>query len=742
MPRIVHTLLRIGLSASIMLALIAHTNGSYSLTFVNQLESFAYDVRLRLTCPGGVDPRIVIVDIDDDSLLQEGQWPWPRRRLAELVDLLFDDYRIRLLAFDMVFPETERDSAWVVLQTLAQGALREDAAFQQEWAVLRTELSGDARFAASLQERPVVLGYSFAMPGEQGQDLRIGQLPPAAAPLAVLASAPNPFVDAAGYSANLPSLQASARGGGFFNSPLIDQDGLIRRLPLLLRHDGQLYENLSLAVLRTLLGGLPLSMVFGVGYHDADGRRVEAVRVGVFDIPVDTQGAVLIPYRGMQGSFPYFSARAILNRQIDPNLLTGAIVLVGTTAAGLLDLRATPVQNIYPGVEIHANLIAGILDQRLKYQPVFARGLETLLLLCLGGLSIALGFTSPLKALLGMLALAAVTFALNLYAWQVLNWVLPAAPALLLLLLYLFQSIYGYFVQARRERRLSYLFGQYVPRELVAEMSRQPGGYALGGESRDMTVLFSDLQDFTTLSETLDPHQLTRLMQFILTPLTQVIHEQHGTVDKYIGDAIMAFWGAPLPDPKHARHAVDAALAMKARLEALTPELRARGWPSLRIRIGVNSGVMNVGNMGSEFRVAYTVLGDAVNLAARLEGAAKQYGVAIVMSETTRAVVTDIAWRELDRVRVKGRIQPVTLFEPLGTADALTETMREELVEHDRALAAYRAGAWEQASARFEALQAQYPEQPLYGIYRERIAVLRADPPATEWDGVFTLTVK
>ncbi|MFO1421372.1 MAG: adenylate/guanylate cyclase domain-containing protein [Candidatus Competibacteraceae bacterium] len=744
MPRLIHNLLRVGLGLGVVLTLILHVNGFHSLALVDQLELFAYDTRLRLTVPGGVDPRIVIVDIDEISLRQEGQWPWSRQRLARLVEILFTDYRIQLLAFDIVFAETERDSAAAVLETLAQGALREDAAFQREWTRLQPALAGDAQFAASLRDRPVVLGYYFTLPGQRGHDLRLGQLPAATAPMADLADAPNPFAVATGYSASLPLLQASAQSGGFFNSPLVDADGRFRRLPLLLSHDDRLYEHFALAAVRTLLGGPPLEFVTGVGYRDVPGgRRVEAVRIGgVFDVPVDAQGAVWVPYRGPRGSFPYLSASAVLHRQADPQRLDGAIVLVGATAAGLSDLRATPVQDIYPGVEVNANLVAGILDQSLKYQPVFVRGLESLLLALLGGVGIGLGFLPPLRALLGTAALAAVTVGLNLYAWQRLNWVIPLAPALVLLaLLYLLQSSYGYFTQTRREQRLARLFGQYVPRELVTEMSRRPGGYGLGGESREMTVLFSDIQDFTTVSEALEPRQLTQLMQFILTPLTQAIHEQRGTVDKYIGDAIMAFWGAPLSDPDHARHAVRAALAMRARLEALAPELAARGWPALRIRIGVNSGVMSVGNMGSEFRMAYTVLGDAVNLAARLESAAKQYGVSLVLSETTRAAVPELACRELDRVRVKGRAQPVTLFEPLGPVDALTDALREELALHEQALIAYRAGDWELATARFEALRVRQPEQSLYTLYLERIAVLRADSPAA-WDGVFTLGQK
>ncbi len=744
MPRLIHNLFRVGLGLGVTLALILRASGFYSPALIDQLELFAYDLRLRLTLPGGVDPRIVIVDIDETSLQQEGQWPWPRQRLAQLVDTLFAHYHIQLLAFDIVFAEAGRDSAAVVLDTLAQGALREDAAFQREWARLRPTLAGDAQFAASLRDRPVVLGYYFTLPGQQGQDLRLGQLPAAVAPVTVLAGAPNPFAAATGYSANLPLLQADSRSGGFFNSPLVDADGRLRRLPLVLSYGDQLYEHFALAAVRTLLGKPPLEFVTGAGYRDTPhGQRVETVRVGgVFAIPIDDQGAVWAPYRGPRGSFPYLSASAVLHRQADPQQLAGAIVLMGATAAGLSDLRATPLQDVYPGVEINANLIAGILDQSFKYPPVFVRGLESLLLALLGGLGIALGFWPPLRALLGTVALAAATVGLNLYAWQRLNWVIPLAPALVLLaLLYLLQSSYGYFAQTRREQRLARLFGQYVPRELVTEMSRRPGGYGLGGESREMTVLFSDIQDFTAVSEALEPRQLTRLMQFILTPLTQAIHEQRGTVDKYIGDAIMAFWGAPLPDPDHARHAVHAALAMRARLEALTPELAAHGWPALRIRIGVNSGLMSVGNMGSEFRMAYTVLGDAVNLAARLESAAKQYKVAIVLSETTRAAVPDLACRELDRVQVKGRAQPVTLFEPLGPVDTLTDALREELALHEQALVAYRAGAWELAAARFQALQTRQPERAFYKLYLERIAMLRAQPPVA-WDGVFALTEK
>ncbi len=276
------------------------------------------------------------------------------------------------------------------------------------------------------------------------------------------------------------------------------------------------------------------------------GSKRSGSAFSTFPLTPRAQRSAPVDSRGPQGSFPYIPTHAVLDRQADPQALAGTIVLVGATAAGLMDLRATPVQNIYPGVEVNATLIAGILDQRIKSRPAFTTGLEVALLALLGILGSGLGLLPPLRALLGMLALAAAVLVLNLYAWQTLNLAMPLAPSrkpCCCCCRHVPHSSYGYFVQTRRERRLARLFGQYVPHELVAEMSRRPGSYALGGESRQMTVLFSDLQDFTTLSETLEPHQLTRMMQFILTPLTRIIHEQRGTVDKYIGDAIMAFWG-------------------------------------------------------------------------------------------------------------------------------------------------------------------------------------------------------
>lgn len=746
MSHSLYVLLRTGLSLCLVVLMMLHASGWFPLRLLTQLEQLAYDTRVRLTLPGGLDTRVVIVDIDEASLRQEGQWPWPRARVAALVDALFDHYQIRLLGFDVLFAEMQNNPLLQAGDRWAQGALRDDPAFLRHWAKVRDKLDGDQQLARSLRGRAVVSGYYFATAQQSAGALELGQLPAPLASLHELGDAPNPFALAQGYSANLPLLQGSASSGGFFNTSLIDEDGLVRRLPLLMTYHGQLYAHFSLAVVHSLLGQPPLAFASSAGYTASSGtsdRRIEALQVGPFELPIDAQGAVLVPYQGPQGSFPYVSASQVLHHQAEAKILKGAIVLVGSTAAGLMDLRATPVQNVYPGVEINASLIAGMLDQRIKYRPAYTTGLELALLALVGLLSTGLSWLPPLRALLATLALAGGVVGLNLYAWQSHNQVIPLAPTLvLLLLLYLMHSSYGYFVQNRRKQRLAQVFGQYVPRELVAEMSRKPSNFALGGESRAMTVLFSDLQDFTHVSEGLTPQQLTQLMQFVLTPLTQVIHLQRGTVDKYIGDAIMAFWGAPLPDDDHARHAVLAALGLKQRLAELQPELLQHGWPALRIRIGLNSGVMSVGNMGSEFRMAYTVLGDAVNLAARLESVAKQYYATIVISETTRAAVPEIACRELDRVRVKGREQPVTLFEPLGRADELPPSMQRALADYEQALACYRAQQWAPAQAAFAALAEMWPQEALYTFYLQRIEALQATPPGDAWDAVFNLTDK
>ena len=302
---------------------------------------------------------------------------------------------------------------------------------------------------------------------------------------------------------------------------------------------------------------------------------------------------------------------------------------------------------------------------------------------------------------------------------------------------------YGYFIESRTKRLISNLFGKYVPTELVDEMSKNPEQVvSMDGESREMTILFSDVRGFTTISEGLDPKELSQLMNAFLSPLSAVINKHHGKVDKYMGDCIMAFWGAPKPEPEHARNAILAGIEMQKKLHELQPEFKQRGWPEIHVGVGINTGKVSVGNMGSEVRVAYTVMGDAVNLASRLEGITKQYGVGVMVGENTKNAVPDFVYRELDQVRVKGKKEPVAIYEPICPNGEVDEGVLDELKIFNQALKMYRAQNWDQAELQLDNLRHKFPDCKLYQVYTERVAYFRQNPPGAEWDGVFDFLTK
>jgi adenylate cyclase len=327
--------------------------------------------------------------------------------------------------------------------------------------------------------------------------------------------------------------------------------------------------------------------------------------------------------------------------------------------------------------------------------------------------------------------------------WHYGNMALPVAGTLLMILaIYALDMSYGYFVEARTKRQITSLFGQYVPGELVDEMSEHPEQVSMAGDSREMTILFSDVRGFTTISEGLDPKELTQLMNEFLTPLTRVVYKHRGTIDKYMGDCIMAFWGAPLADAHHARNAIMAGIEMQQTLRELQPHFKERGWPEIHVGVGINTGRVSVGNMGSELRVAYTVMGDAVNLASRLEGITKQYGVDIIVGENTREMVTDFVYRELDLVRVKGKDLPIRIYEPLGLQGQVGQSQLDELKIFHQVLRAYRKQEWDKVELDLFNLQRMSPHCKLYAVYAERVAYFRNNPPGESWDGVFVFQTK
>lgn len=734
--------LRSFLAITLLLLAVGHAASVWRIPLLERLDAILYDARLRLTQPGGVDQRIAIIDIDEASLAELGRWPWSRDRLAGLINRLFDDYRVRLLAFDVVFAEADDSAGLPVLEQLAAGELRGDAAFQAALQRLRPSLARDQAFAQALKGRPVVLGYYFS--GEPNS-VSTGTLPAPVLPAGALPASSGERSALAvthwqGHGGNLAQFQAATGRAGHFNT-IADSDGIVRRTPLLAEFHGDYYEALSLAVVRSLLGGgavVPGIVTAGEGYTAVEWLDLPSGQ-GTLRLPVDANLAALIPYRGTAGSFPYYGAADVLAGRVPADALAGRVVLLGTTAPGLVDMRSTPMGVAYPGVEVHANLIAGMLDGRLPQIPPYATGAEVLIVLLAGGLLLwLLPRLSPGRGSLLTLLLLLGLFAGNFAAWQGAGLGLPlAGPVLLVLLLYGFYSAWGYFFEAQAKRRFADLFGQYVPPQLVERMARDPDRYSMVGQSAELTVLFADIRDFTTIAESLSAKDLARLMNIYLDRMTAIVSEQWGTLDKYIGDAIMAFWGAPMADAEHARRTVTAALIMRAALPAINAQLAAQGWPALNIGIGINSGMMVVGDMGSTVRKAYTVIGDAVNLAARLESLAPRYGVPIVVGEATRAMAGEgFVWRELDRVKVKGKGQAVSIFEPLGLAGEIGADELAQLERWHQVLADYRRGDWPAASAVLTRLQAENPQCYLYELFVQRLAGLAAHPPGADWNGV------
>jgi adenylate cyclase len=610
---------------------IACEAGSIGLPLVGLVDRYLYDTRLRLQ-PAKPNNRVLIVDIDERSLRDQGRWPWSRETLARLTTIIAKEGGARAVGFDMVFAEPH---------------------LQQDPPLMR-----------ALVGLPVVLGYYFS--SELGA-VSTGLLPPPVWPAEALHERGLSVTSWNGYGANVVPLQRAARSAGFFN-PMVDRDGVVRSLPLLAEYKGQLYESLAVAMLRTYFGGAPLTLR-GDGAH-ADslgfGPGGEQARV-----PISEGTTALVPFQGRGGPsssrFRYVSATDVLDGRIEPRLFRDRIVLIGTSAPGLTDLRATPVSEVYPGVEIHAALIAGALEGTIRTRPAEAPVIAAIAIAVVGGVA---AFAMAGAGVIGIAAITLVglstLFASNAIAYASLGWVVPLASGVLALIAAATANwVAGYVTEGRSRRAVIGLFGQYVAPQLVEQMTHDPDNVPLESRNKELTILFADIRGFTRMAENMAPQQLRDYLNRFLTAMTEVIHAYNGTVDKYIGDAVMAFWGAPMDDPQHADRAVAAAIAMQREVERLNVEFEALGWPPLVVGIGINTGVVRVGDMGSRLRRAYTVIGDAVNLAARLEGLSKKYELPIVIGDATRRAVRSIALQFVAQSEVHGRTEPVRIWQPV-----------------------------------------------------------------------------
>ena len=728
---------------------LLHAIGLLPIGVVQRLDDIIYDARLRATMPRQLDDRIVIVDLDEKSLAEVGHWPWPRNRVADLVDELYGRQKVSLLGFDIVFAEADESSGLKQLQQLAQTDLRDQPGFAEKVSQLQSSLDYDGLFAKALAQRRVVLGFYLTSDREGRAS---GALPAPVMGRENLQGRPITFTSWSGYGSNIAQIAKAAPMAGYFNS-ITDTDGVVRSIPLVAEYKGQYYESLALAMFRMLNGlpavepGFPRDRLVSRNYQ---GLESVVLRQGekTLAIPVDARVATLVPFRGpggpAGGSFTYISATDLLAKRIAPETLKGKIVLLGTTAPGLQDARVTPVGETYPGVEAHANVISGLLDGNIFVKPDYAVGYEVVILILSGlALAFALPLLSATRAVLVSFAMVALLIGMNVWLYLGGGLVLPLASALMVAVTaFALNMSYGYFVESRSKRELANLFGTYVQPELVDEMVKDPLSYSMKATNKELTVMFCDMRGFTKFSETMEPTKLQELLNAVFSRLTDVIQANRGTIDKYMGDCVMAFWGAPVETPNHAQLAVKTALEMSAAIRKINEEHRAAGIPEIGIGIGLNTGTMCVGDMGSDIRRSYTVIGDSVNLGSRLEGLSKVYGVDIVVSETTRKLAAEFGWQELDKVRVKGKEQAVAIFYPLGPLQELEKAQADEVKTWAGLVKAYRAQNWEQCDLMLLNLQRMNAKKYLYELYSDRVASMRLLPFDPGWDGATNFETK
>ena len=739
-PRIAVTLL------PVLIALL-HAGSFFPLEILHRLDSIIYDSRLRASMPNTLDDRIVIVDIDEKSLAEVGRWPWSRNKVAALVDQLFEQ-KAALVAFDVVFAEADDSSGLNRLNELAAGEFKDLPAFADRVKQMQPDLDYDRVLARAIEGRPVVLGY-YLTNDKDGRTS--GVLPVPALVKADLQGRPFKVTSWAGYGSNIELLAKAAPLSGHFN-PIIDSDGVVRGIPLLAEHKGQYYESLSLAVFRLMIGMPSVSIGFTpplLSRNDQVQDRI-LLRMGEksLGIPIDDRVVSMIPFRGLGGpsggSFVYVSAADVLAKKLASGALKDRVVLVGTTAPGLQDLRVTPVGETYPGVETHANLIAGLMDGNMHVKPDYSGGYDVFMIL-LAGMVLALGLPllTAVRAVGLSVTVLVVLVGLNFWLYYGFGLVMPLAAAITMAVTaFALNMSYGYFVESRSKRDLANLFGTYVPPELVDEMVKDPDHYTMQATNRELTVMFCDMRGFTKMSETMEPIQLQALLTGVFTRLTAIIRSNRGTIDKYMGDCVMAFWGAPVETSQHAHLAVKSAMEMANAVREINRDHRERNMPEIGIGIGLNTGSMCVGDMGSNIRRSYTVIGDAVNLGSRLEGLSKAYGVDIVVSESTRKQTDEFAWQELDRVRVKGKEQAVAIFWPVAPKDRLPEDTAAELKTWGSFMKAYRAQNWDQADVMLINLLRMNAKKYLYQLYAERVASMRLLPFDPGWDGATNFETK
>jgi adenylate cyclase len=709
---------------------------------LQELRLRSFDL-YQLLYPRVTDQRpVTIIDIDENSLRAYGQWPWARTRVAELINRLTSMGAV-IIGFDVVFAEPDRLSPGIAADSFANL----DEATREK---LHTLPSNDDVFAAAIRKSRVVLGQSGITPPIDQGDLSniprttVATRPPDPAPW--LVSFPHLLV-------NTPVLEKAAAGRGLF-SIQPERDGIVRRIPIVMEAGGQIMPALSLEVLRVAFGAQAIRII----PNEVGGGGVEEVQTipPRFRLPTDRNGKLWVHFSRSERDI-YVSAKDVLDGKVAPDRIASKIILIGTSAIGLLDIKTTPVDPVMPGVEVHAQVIEAALTGSLLSYPFYAKGVELVVAFLVG---VAIVIFAPMIGALPLLILGACVgaglAAISWYFFQQQNLLIDVTfPLMSSFGVYAALVFVNYIREQLDRQRIRSAFGQYLSPTLVEQLAQNPEKLVLGGEERTMTIMFSDVRGFTTISESFkdDPQGLTQLMNRLLTPTSNAIQARNGTIDKYMGDAIMAFWNAPLDDPDHEVNACDAALDMLERLDELNAERKreaeASGKPfiPIKIGIGINTGRVTVGNMGSDMRFQYTVLGDAVNLASRIEGQTKSYGVPILIGARTAEAVKDkFAVVEIDFITVKGKTEPEVVYTVVGRK-VVAESSDFESVRASvqQMLTRYRARDWTGAIKAAEACRAANGAFHLEGVadlYEERIQAFEQNPPPPDWNGVFALQTK
>ena len=730
---------------------------SMGISIFDLIELKTYDLRFLARETRKPSKKIALAVIDEKSLDREGRWPWPRSKIAELVDYLSRD-GAKVIGFDIGFLEPDENSNLKFIKDLEQEIEKLPINNQELNKYLeerKSKADNDLLLAQSIKRSraKVVLGYFFHMSKSvldyeldqkeirrRLQEIRNSRYP--------LVQYEEQGIDIGDFltqytafapQTNIEILNRAAESSGYFNM-VPDVDGIIRSLLLIVKCGEEIYAPLSIQTVWNYLGRPQLTVKVAM-------YGIRGIQMGKTFIPTDENGNMFLNYLGPEKTFPYYSITDVLNNKFPEGTFKDKIVLVGSTAIGMGDMRFTSTSSTgeYPGLEVHATVINNILNKNFLHKPKWAVLYDLLAIIVLGLIA---GILLPrLNALKGIVVTVAL-FILHILLSRMLFiqyglLVNMVYPLLTLILVYTSLTLFYYITEERERKKIRGAFSYYVSSSVVNEMLKSPEKLKLGGDKKDLSVLFSDIRGFTTISEGLTPEELVHLLNEYLTVMTDIVFKYDGTLDKYMGDAIMAVYGAPLDQPDHPTRACHSALDMMDGLKRLNEKWIHEGKKPLDIGIGINTGPMMVGNMGSDQRFDYTVMGDAVNLGSRLEGANKSYNTNILISDSTYQRVKDnFVCMELDSVKVKGKTLPVSIYQLIGEKEDVSRDYLETIEDFHKGLQLYREQKWDEAIEAFQTVAAMNEAIYAAKLYIERANELKADPPSPGWDGVFTMKTK